>query len=74
MVGISFFKKDDAVVLKRAVKEEYEKPGSDQLFWDEVVDRNLDRLRLKIHPVASGQLVELDTVAELESFERGIEK
>ena len=74
MVGISFFKKDDAAVLKRAVEEEYKKTGSDQLFWDEVVDRNLDKLRLKVHPVASDQLVELDTVAELESFEKGLEK
>lgn len=71
MVGISFFLKDDAAILKKAINEEYEKPGNDQLFWDEVVDRNLDRLRLKIHAVEPDQLVELDTAAELESFEKG---
>ena len=74
MVGISFFMKEDAAVLKKAIEEEYNKTGSDQLFWDEVVDRNLDKLKLKVYPVDPGQLVELDTVEELENFEKGIRK
>lgn len=71
MVGVSFFLKDDAAVLKQAIEEAYGEPGHEQLFWDDVVNINLDRLRLKVHAVSPGQLVELDTAAELEAFEKG---
>jgi CTP:phosphocholine cytidylyltransferase-like protein len=35
------------------------------MFWDEVVDRNLDKLNLVVEPVEEGKLVEIDTVEEL---------
>ncbi len=34
-------------------------------FWDEVVDRNLDKLDLEVFPIESGSIVEIDTVEEL---------
>ncbi len=69
MVGISYFKKSDALILKDAILKAYEKPGHEELFWDDVVDRNLDKLRLKIHPVHEGQIVEIDTCEELRKTE-----
>ena len=71
MTGISYFTREDAAILKNAIEEAYLKPEHEKLFWDEVVDRNLDKLRLKVHAIENGQLVELDTVAELEAFEKG---
>ena len=71
MVGISYFTKDDAAILKQCIEKAYTEPGHEQLFWDDVVNRNLDKLRLKVHAVLPGQLVELDTVSELEAFEKG---
>ena len=74
MVGISYFTRKDALILRDAINEAYGSPGHEQMFWDEVVDRNLDRLRLKVHAVGREQIAELDTAAELESFEKGIVK
>lgn len=65
MAGISYFKKEDARILREEIEKAYEEEENGQLFWDEVVDRNLDKLRLTVEPVAVGQLVEIDTVEEL---------
>lgn len=65
MVGISYFQQKDACVLADAVEEAYTKEENAGLFWDEVVDRNLDQFQLRIFPVEPGQIVEVDTVEEL---------
>ena len=69
MVGISFFKRGDAKLLRDAVIAAYEKPGHEELFWDDVVDRNLEKLKLRIHPVEDGQITEIDTCEELRDVE-----
>lgn len=65
MVGVSYFKAQDALILKAAIEYEYGKPGYESLFWDDAVNRHLDKLRLKVHPVTANQIIEIDTVDEL---------
>lgn len=65
MVGISYFQQKDACMLADAVEEAYVREENAGLFWDEVVDRNLDQFHLRIFPVEPGQIVEVDTVEEL---------
>lgn len=65
MVGISYFKKKDAVILHDAIQQAYEKGNYTDLFWDEVVNDNLDKLRLMVYPVSQDQIVEIDSVEEL---------
>ena len=66
MVGISFFRQADTMILRDAIKEAYGAEGYEKLFWDEVVDRNLDKLRISVHPIGEKQIYEIDTVEELE--------
>jgi CTP:phosphocholine cytidylyltransferase-like protein len=70
MVGISFFKQQDAILLSDKIEEAYASPENDNLYWDEVVDQNLDKLKLKIYPVREGQIVEIDTVEELMEIDK----
>ncbi len=70
MTGIAFFKKDDAKVLYDAMVAEYGKDGYETLFWDDVVNKHIQEFRLSVHPVGSNQIVEIDTVAELEEVRR----
>ncbi len=72
MVGISYFRQEDAVILRDAVRAACRETGHEQLFWDEVVDRNLDKLKLKIHPVKADQITEIDTCEELKAVAAGI--
>lgn len=65
MVGISFFTQKDAKILSKAINEAYGQKGYETLFWDDVVNQNLDKLKLKIFPVYDKQIIEIDTVEEL---------
>ena len=71
MVGLSYFKKKDAAILYDAIRRAYEKGEYSELFWDEVVNDNLDKLRLKIYPVTQEQIVEIDSVEELCGIDPG---
>ncbi|MBO6147844.1 MAG: hypothetical protein J6O55_00730 [Lachnospiraceae bacterium] len=66
MCGISFFLKEDSTVIADAVANAWGKEGYEGLFWDEVVDTVLDRVNLVVHPVGADEIIEIDTVEELE--------
>jgi CTP:phosphocholine cytidylyltransferase-like protein len=65
MVGIAYFKANEASILAEEIEKAYAVCENSQMFWDEVVDRNLDKLNLVVEPVEEGELVEIDTVEEL---------
>ena len=65
MVGVAWFKAEDARTLGRLIEEAYGKPGYENQFWDDVVNLNLDVLNLTVHPIEESQIVEIDTVEEL---------
>ena len=66
MTGIAFLKKKDAQVLYHMIETEYGMQGYENLFWDDVVNKYIDKFQLTVHPVEDNQIVEIDTVAELE--------
>ena len=68
MVGISYFKREDAAVLREEIEKAYAIEENGDLFWDDVVNQNLNKLRLTVEPVKEGQLVEIDTVEELKKI------
>lgn len=70
MVGISYFNSQDAKILKDEIEKAYKVPGFETLFWDDVVNRNLDKLDLIVEPVEEGQIIEIDTVEELERINK----
>ena len=72
MVGIAYLKQADALILKEEIEKAYAREEDNGLFWDDVVNRNLDRLCLTVEPVRAGQLVEIDTVEELEKINESI--
>lgn len=67
MVGISYFKKEDAKLLAQKITQACQNEENGELFWDQVVDQNLQELRMKVFPVKEGQIVEIDTVEELKN-------
>lgn len=73
MVGVAFFKKTDAIVLKKCIERKYRQGGYENLFWDDVVNDNLDKFDLQIYPVNGKQLAEIDTCEELKAYEGGIQ-
>ena len=74
MVGISYFLAEDAKLIADAIRESYEHPGHEGLYWDDVVNSILGKLKLTVHPVRAGQITEIDTVAELAAVDPDYEK
>lgn len=65
MTGFAFFESADAALLADIIETAYQNPANSALFWDEAVDRNLDRLRLRVRAVEAGDIIEIDTPDEL---------
>lgn len=65
MCGVSFFKREDAACIAEAIREAYRHEGHEQLYWDEIVDRELNNVYMTVHPVGAEQIVEIDSVSEL---------
>lgn len=66
MCGIAFFKEREAGIIADKIEAQYGKSGYENMFWDDVVNNNLEELKLMVHPVENNQIVEIDTVEELE--------
>jgi CTP:phosphocholine cytidylyltransferase-like protein len=69
MCGVSYFKKDDAKAIADAVVEAYKHEGHEQLFWDDIVNKEIKNVYLTIKPVTQEQIVEIDSVAELKAID-----
>ena len=65
MAGISNWKKEDAVLIRNAIQEAYKTAGHEQLFWDEIVDQELDNLDVTVEEIPADSVVEIDTFDEL---------
>lgn len=70
MTGIAYFRESDARTLYEAITAEYGVAGYENMFWDDVVNKHINEFKLKVHPVEHNQIVEIDTVAELEEVRR----
>ena len=74
MCGVSYFLKEDAAAIADAVDARYSEPGYEDLFWDEVVDSILNKIDLIVHPIENDQIIEIDTIEELENESRKFSK
>jgi CTP:phosphocholine cytidylyltransferase-like protein len=69
MAGISYWLKEDAAEIARAICEAYKEPEHGKLFWDEVVNRVLNKVNAGVHSVKQEQIRELDTEEDLLRFD-----
>ncbi len=70
MAGISYWKKEDACVIRDSVINAYDNPEHTDLFWDEIVDRELENIMVGIKAVTDEQIVEIDTLEELDAIRK----
>lgn len=70
MCGVAYFKKDDVNKLSKAIKEKYNHPGTyETLFWDDIVSEQIKNIDLTVEEVFDNQIVEIDSVKELEKVD-----
>lgn len=70
MTGIAYFIEKDAKTLHDIIENEYGKAGYEDLFWDDVVNKHISKFKLSIHPIEHEQILEIDTIDELENIRR----
>ncbi len=74
MVGISVWSKEDFLQIGNRVGEIMNEPNGDSRFWDEAVDDILNKISVHVLPIENGQIIEIDTVEELERVRKNYEK
>lgn len=73
MCGVCYLKASDARVVREAVLDAYLKEGHESKYWDEIVDENLSKIHMTVHPVDPTKIVEIDTVDELKAIDGSYE-
>lgn len=75
MCGLSYFNKEQALLIANEIEHVYGNKGQyEELFWDDVVNSIIDKLNLTVFPVDASQIVEIDTVDELEKLNEKYKK
>ena len=70
MVGISYWSDEDGLRLARRTAELYRDPGKRQLYWDQVaLEEYLPEFRVRTRHCTKEDVVEIDTLAELQSID-----
>lgn len=69
MVGVSYWLQKDAEMIRNSIVKAYHEENHDKLFWDEIVDREIDKLDVAILEVSAGSIIEVDTVDELKCLD-----
>ena len=71
MCGLSYFNKEQASLIANEIERIYGNKGQyEDLFWDDVVNSIINKLNLTVFPVDANQIVEIDTVEELEAINK----
>ena len=71
MCGLSYFNKEQALLIANEIERIYGNKGQyEDLFWDDVVNSIINKLNLTVFPVDANQIVEIDTVEELEAINK----
>lgn len=71
MCGLSYFNKEQALLIANEIERIYGNKGQyEDLFWDDVVNSIINKLNLTVFPVNANQIVEIDTVEELEAINK----
>lgn len=65
MVGIAYFRNADVHKLGKIIKDTYGKEGTEHLFWDDIVDRNIKEFNLVVHEIKDNKIIEIDSIEEL---------
>ena len=69
MCDVTYLTKEDAKTLADAVDAAYKKEGSEKLFWDQILGDSLNDIYLKVHPVESDRITEIDSFDELKAID-----
>ena len=69
MCGVSYWSQLDGEFLKQQLEQAVDSNNFEELFWDNLVKENLEKLKIKVHELKSDDLFEIDSLQDLKSLE-----
>lgn len=69
MNGFAYYNQDFSEKFKNILEEMWDTPGSESLYWEQVYAANVDKLPLYAVKYTDQEVMEFDSVAELEAFD-----
>lgn len=69
MNGYAYFDREFSGAFKRILEDMWNAPGSDSLYWEQVYAEHVDELHLYAVKHTDDEVMEFDSVAELEKFD-----
>ena len=69
MNGYAYFDREFSGKFKRILEDMWNAPGSDSLYWEQVYAEHVDELHLYAVKYTDEEVMEFDSVAELEKFD-----
>ena len=72
--GPAYFTKDVSEKYVKLVRETYEKPGTDDWYWEDILTENLKELEIYINRQHDDNVREFETLEELRKFDKSYER
>ncbi|MGG7177920.1 sugar phosphate nucleotidyltransferase [Clostridium paraputrificum] len=71
--GVSYWCKSDAEIIVKELERTIENGDFKELFWDDIVQRNINKLNLYVSLLESSDIYEIDSLEDLEEVKRRVE-
>lgn len=72
--GISYWSKEDATIIVSELEKCIENENFKNLYWDDIVKENLNKLNVYIRKIGSEDSFEIDSIEDLENLNRVLKK
>lgn len=71
--GISYWKKNDSNIIVKALEEMVEKGDFKNLYWDDIVKSNVNKLNIYVKRIGENSIFEIDNLEELKYVKKKVE-
>ena len=67
--GPAYFNRETSRKFAELIRDAYEKPGTDDWYWEDILAKNLDGLEVYINRQEPGNVLEFESLEELREFD-----
>ncbi len=69
MNGYAYFNREFSAKFKKILEEIYDAPGTNELYWEQVYAEHVEELPLYAKRYSNSEILEFDTIPDLEAFD-----
>lgn len=73
LCGVSYWSKDDGILIRSRIEEELKNGDFTNLYWDDIVKKNIKDLDVRIEKINDDDIYEIDNIEELNMVKNIVE-